>query len=87
MQDLIEELLLFVAKKSFFFALGLTLMIVAFFNSSLIVGCIMFGIGLISVLYAVSDGDISCISRWIEYCSDPVGIGYTFITIYYSFCW
>lgn len=58
MQNLIEELLLFVAKKGFFFGLGLALMVAAFFNSSLIVGCLMFGVGLISVLYTVSDGDI-----------------------------
>ena len=58
MQNIIEELLLFVAKKGFFFCLGLALMIAAFFNSSLIVGCLMFGVGLISVLHAISDGDI-----------------------------
>ena len=57
MKDLIEELIIFVAKKGFFFGLGLALMVAAFFNSSLVVGCIMFGVGLISVLYAVSDRD------------------------------
>lgn len=55
MKDLIEDLILLVAGKGFFFGLGLALMVAAFFNSSLIVGCLMFGVGLISVLYAVSN--------------------------------
>ena len=56
--NLIEDLILLVARKGFFFGLGLALMVAAFFNSSLIVGCLMFGVGLISVLYAISNGDI-----------------------------
>lgn len=55
MKDLIEDLILLVAGKGFFFGLGLALVVAAFFNSSLIVGCLMFGVGLISVLHAVSN--------------------------------
>lgn len=52
MQDLITDLLIFIAKKGFLAGLGLSLLIFSFFSDSLLIGGLMFVVGAV-VLYDV----------------------------------